>query len=227
MNKIILISGGNRGIGLGIIKKLADQGHMVIMGSRNLEKGREASKEIPALVHVVQLDVTNEKDIYHTVNYIEKQFGKLDVLINNAGVFSSSSNSLETSMDDVKDVMESNFYGPWKLSQAMLPLLMNSNSGRIINMSSDMGTLENLKGGGYAAYRLSKTALNGLTILMANECTNNIKINAMCPGWVKTDMGGPNAPRTIEEGADTAAWLATEENIPTGRLFKDRKIIDW
>jgi NAD(P)-dependent dehydrogenase (short-subunit alcohol dehydrogenase family) len=228
MRKIILVTGGNRGIGLEICKQLCEKGHEVIMGSRNVKDGEEKAKEIDGKIFVQKLDVTDGQDIDNVVKYIQKEFGHLDVLINNAGISFGRKGTFDIDLQDVKKIMETNFYGAWKISQAMIPLLKNSNEGRIINISSGMGALDDLANGNYAGYRLSKSGLNGLTIMMANELkSKNIKVNAMCPGWVRTDMGGNAAPRSVEQGADTAVWMATEEKIPTGKFFRDRKEIDW
>lgn len=226
MKKIILVTGGNRGIGLAICRQLAKDGHTVILGSRDIRKGEKAAATLQGDVSVVQLDVTNISDISNITKYTKKAYGKLDVLINNAGVGGGSTGAVDVSMEQVRQIMEVNFYGAWQLAQALIPLLKKSGDGRIINMSSNMGALNNLQGG-YAGYRLSKTALNGLTLLLAGELRGSVKVNAMCPGWVRTDMGGKAAPRSVEEGADTAVWLATAEEIPNGKSLQDRTIIDW
>jgi NAD(P)-dependent dehydrogenase (short-subunit alcohol dehydrogenase family) len=130
-------------------------------------------------------------------------------------------------LEDVKRIMETNFFGAWRMIQTFVPLLSKSGSGKIINVSSGMGEINSLTGF-YPGYSLSKTSLNALTIMFSNELREKgIKVNAVCPGWVKSDMGGPDAPRSLNEGADTAIWLSTEDNIPTGYFFKDRKIINW
>jgi NAD(P)-dependent dehydrogenase (short-subunit alcohol dehydrogenase family) len=148
-------------------------------------------------------------------------------LLRQTGLIRKRKNVTDIPLDQVKYLMETNFYGPWRLSQIFLPLLEKSENGRIINMSSGMGELKDLDGE-YPAYRISKSSLNALTIMLAEGLKGKrISVNAMCPGWVKTDMGGPDAPRTVEQGADTAVWLATEEVIPTGKFFRDRREIDW
>ncbi len=226
MSKIILVTGGNRGIGLEICRQLSDFGHIVILGSRDLSKGKQASKELSGNVYLLQLDVTSQRDIESSANYINSTMGKLDVLINNAGIFSSDRSATDTKINEFKIVMNINVYGPARLSQTFLPLLKKSDGPRIINISSGMGALSEMMGG-YASYRLSKTALNGLTKMLAADLSGQVAVNAMCPGWVRTDMGGPTAPRSVEEGADTAVWLATEKEIPTGKFFRDRTEIDW
>ena len=148
-------------------------------------------------------------------------------LFQNAGIVARAEGVKNISLAAVKHVMETNFYGAWRMIQIFMPLLQKSRSGRIINISSGMGELKSLSGV-YPGYSLSKTSLNALTIMLSNELgETGIKINAICPGWVKTDMGGPGAPRTVSQGADTAVWLATEKEIPSGKFFRDRKEINW
>lgn len=226
-SKTILVTGGNRGIGLEICRQLAKMGHTVLMGSRNLQNGEKAATGIEGNITVKQLSVTDIDDTKKLASEIEQDFGQLDVLINNAGILIGSQGPSDVDIAEVKKIMETNFYGPWQLSQAMLPLLKKSDDGRIINMSSGMGEWANLELGGYTGYRLSKTSLNALTVQLAHELLGLVKVNAMCPGWVKTDMGGAGATRNVTEGADTAVWLATAAEIPTGKFFRDRKVIDW
>lgn len=226
--KIILVTGGNRGIGREICRQLAALGNTVLLGSRDLKKGEEVAVGIEGDVLPVKLEVTNQADINNLSAHVKEKYGRLDVLINNAGILVGQKGTVDVDVDEAKSIMEVNFFAPWKLSQAMLPLLKNSPDGRIVNMSSGMGEWANLRLGSYAGYRLSKTALNALTVQMASELSGtNVKVNAMCPGWVKTDMGGAGADRPVEEGADTATWLATAEAIPTGQFFRDRKEISW
>jgi NAD(P)-dependent dehydrogenase (short-subunit alcohol dehydrogenase family) len=267
--KTVLVTGGNRGIGLEICRQLAGLGHAVIMGSRDMEKGRKASALLSGNVIVRQLDVTDEKSIQNLFESVKDEFGKLDVLINNAGIgashesqdgsflsrvkhtmemnfsgawrmvrvfkpllrrsgiVTSGKGAKNISAASVKYIMETNFYGAWRMMQVFLPLLLKSEDGRIINMSSGLGELKNLTGE-YPGYSLSKSSLNALTIMFSNELKEDgIKVNAMCPGWVKTDMGGPYAPRTVSQGADTAVWLTVENEIPSGKFFKDREEINW
>lgn len=267
--KIVLVTGGNRGIGLEICRQLDKLNHTVILGSRDFEKGIAAAGKLSMNVIVKQLDVTNEESIQELFRYIKTEFGKLDVLINNAGIGagddgngndivtgvkkimktnfhvvwrlakncktflqniglgSGRKGAKDISLLQVKHVMETNLYGPWKMMQMFIPLLQKSEDGRIINMSSGMGELKSLTGD-YPGYRLSKSSLNALTIMFSNELKDQgIKVNAMCPGWVKTDMGGPDAPKDVSQGADTAVWLTTESVIPTGKFFRDREEISW
>jgi NAD(P)-dependent dehydrogenase (short-subunit alcohol dehydrogenase family) len=267
--KIVLVTGGNRGIGLEICRQLDELGHTVVMGSRDLEKGKEVARSFSENVIVKQLDVTDEETIRNLFEFVKTDFGQLDVLINNAGLGAKHESNINTvlanaknimrkniyrvrqigkivvpvlrkagivpggkgarniSLANVKHIMETNFYGAWRMIQIFIPLLLKSEDGRIINMSSGVGELKNLSGT-YPGYSLSKSSLNALTIMLSNELRGKgISVNAMDPGWVKTDMGGPNAPRHVSQGADTAVWLATEKKIPTGKFFRDRKEIDW
>jgi len=148
-------------------------------------------------------------------------------LLRKAGIVTQKESAANILLKNVKHVMETNFYGAWRMIQVFIPLLQKSKNGRVINVSSGLGELNSLSGI-YPGYSLSKSSLNALTIMFSNELKNNgIKVNAMCPGWVKTDMGGPDAPLHVSQGADTAIWLATENEIPTGKFFKERKEISW
>ncbi len=228
--KIILVTGANRGIGLEIVKEVAELGHIAILTARDEVKGRKAAEDLQQSglnVHFIQLDACDENSIQQAVSKVAEQFGRLDVLINNAGIFTDREDSLSVSRKVVQEHLDVNFIGPMMVSQAFIPLLKKSKEGRIINFSSQMGRLNGM-GGGSAAYRFSKTAINSLTGVMAADLAGtNIKVNSMCPGWVKTDMGGAGASRTLQQGADTAVWLATAEGIPTGKFFADRKETEW
>jgi NAD(P)-dependent dehydrogenase (short-subunit alcohol dehydrogenase family) len=228
---ISVVTGANRGIGLEICRQLARRDIQVIMTSRDEAKGKAAQQElvaegVGAAYH--QLDVTDSASIQRLANDIRQQYGRLDALINNAGVLIDQRGVLDTDLDTVRTTMEANVYGPWRLVQALVPLMKQGGHGRIVNLSSGMGQLSDM-GSGSPAYRMSKTALNALTCMLAAELRQtNILVNSMCPGWVKTDMGGSGAPRSVEQGADTAAWLATlPDDGPTGGFFRDREPIPW
>jgi NAD(P)-dependent dehydrogenase (short-subunit alcohol dehydrogenase family) len=229
-NKMALVTGANKGIGFEICLQLAEADYKVILTARNEKKGVEAAEKLKSIgLHVFfhPLDVTNPESISKLAHYVSAEFGHIDVLINNAGIISSSKKISEVGMDEIKKVMDTNFLGVIKVTQAFLPLLKKSKNGKIINISSGMGQIESLSGD-YAAYRLSKAGLNAITLMFANEVNEyGIKVNAICPGWVKSDMGGPNAPRSVKQGADTAVWLALESKTPTGKLFRDRAEIEW
>lgn len=172
--------------------------------------------------------VSGIKNTMHkNFNGLYQMVKKTSPLLKRTGVISQSPGAGDILLSDVKKIMDTNFYGAWRMIQMFIPLLRKSDDGRIINISSGMGELKTLTGL-YPAYSLSKASLNALTIMFSNELiSSTIKVNAMCPGWVKTDMGGPDAPRSVQEGAETAVWLATEQHIPTGKFFKDKQEISW
>lgn len=226
--KTILVTGGNRGIGKETCRQLAAAGHQVFLGSRDLANGNAAAAELKGNVQAIALDTSNPEQMKEAIGLLSKRISRLDVLINNAGIISSPSPSSEVDIAEVRAVMETNFFGVWRLVQLVLPLLERSDAGRIINLSSEMGEIASLKMGRYAAYRISKASLNSLSILLAADLQQfGTTVAAMCPGWVQTDMGGSSAPRTVEQGADTAVWLATVSDLPTGRFWRDRKEIQW
>ena len=227
MNRVALVTGANRGIGFEVCRQLAEHGHEVILTSRDEKKGEAAAKRLGGAVSFQMLDVREERTIRDAVESVKRRFGHLDVLVNNAGISKGSKGLVDADVEDVKRLMETNFYGPMKVSRAFLPLLRKSRGARIINVSSGMGALDDLSGG-YAGYRLSKSGLNAQTILLANELKGSeIKVFAVCPGWVRTDMGGRLAPRSVEEGADTIVWLASAQDAPSGKSYRDRKEIPW
>lgn len=226
MKKVIIVTGGNRGIGKEICRQLAEAGHEVILCCRKKAAGEKVNAELKLNMDIQELDVSQGSSIESLKEYVESRYAKLDVLINNAGIISSKNGVLESEADDYEAVMKTNFYGPWEMIKNFTPLLRKSKDARIINMSSGMGALSELKRGGYAGYRMSKSALNSLTIQLASE-SSDLKVNAMCPGWVKTDMGGEGADREVAKGAETAVWLALNEKIPTGQFLRDKKQIDW
>ena len=229
--KVALVTGGNRGIGLGVVEGLVREGFHVIMASRSWELGRlgvDFLEELSENVDLMQLDVTDPENIRKAAKYVGKNYSCLDVLVNNAGIVGKNPTTFkEVDIDQVKDVMETNYYGPMRISKAFLPLLRKSQDARIINISSTMGALDDLVGG-YAAYRLSKAGLNAQTILLANDLiSEGIKVYAMCPGWVRTEMGGAEAHRSVEQGADTVIWLSMTHDAPTGKFYRDRQVIPW
>ena len=229
--RIAVVTGGNRGIGLEICRQLAQLGYQVVLTSRDEVQGLGAQQRLVAEgaeVGYHPLDVTDAESIHRLAEVLQQAYGRVDVLVNNAGVMLDDRDVLEADLDIVRATMETNVYGPWQLTQALVPLMQHHGYGRIVNLSSGMGQLSGM-GSHRPAYRLSKTALNALTRILATELQgSNILVNSMSPGWVRTDMGGPNAPRSVEEGAGTAVWLATlPDDGPTGGFFQDRKPIPW
>jgi NAD(P)-dependent dehydrogenase (short-subunit alcohol dehydrogenase family) len=219
---VALVSGASRGIGAEIARQLAaDHDFVVFAGARDPDDVEEADGIVP-----VELDVTDQEEVNAAQELIGSDPGHLDALINNAGVYGDPIGVVDYDLDRAHEVFEVNTFGPWRLCQAFVPLLQRSSQPRIVNVSSGAGQLSDMNGG-RAAYRLSKAALNALTRTLASD-EPGIKVNVMCPGWVRTDMGGSSASRSVEEGADTAVWLATlPDDGPTGGFFRDRKPIPW
>jgi NAD(P)-dependent dehydrogenase (short-subunit alcohol dehydrogenase family) len=228
---VALVSGASRGIGREIARQLAaDHGYVVLAGARDLAgaRHRTGAGEVEEGVTFIQLDVADPCSVDRLGGRVAVDPGRLNVLVNNAAVYGSPTGAAEYDLGEAHDVLEVNLFGAWRLTQAVLPLLRDSGHGRIVNVSSGAGQLADMQAG-RAAYRLSKTGLNALTrILAAEESGHGILANTMCPGWVRTDMGGPGAPRSVEQGADTAVWLATlPDDGPNGGFFRDRKPIPW
>lgn len=231
MRKVALITGGNRGIGYEVSKQLAGKGFRVVLTARDPKKGKEALEKLKEAIpdgdigfHL--LDVKNQNDIQAIQQFVEKEIGKLDLLINNAGVFIDSADSTRVTPEAMRETLEVNLLGVLFLTQALLPLLKKSEDGRIINVSSSMGALHDM-GKGSTAYRISKTALNGLTATMAADLSNSVKVFAVCPGWTKTEMGGEDAPRGAEKEAETILWLSTTPEAKSGKFYRDGQEIDW
>ena len=202
--RVALVSGGNRGIGREIVRQLASKGITVILGSRDEESGRAAAQGLSGDVVVRHLDVTDEGTVARLASFVEDEFGRLDVLVNNAGISNDDGQrGMNADLHRVRGALEANLFGAWRLCEMAIPLMQRHGYGRIVNVSSGMGALEDM-GGGSPGYRISKTALNALTRILASELRGSgILVNSVCPGWVQTDMGSPRAPRPVEEGADT------------------------
>lgn len=227
MKKIALVTGANRGIGLEIAKELAEGGFQVWMAGRKKEKIEKAAASIKGEVFPIVLDLLSMESLESTAQTLEKELPHLDVLVNNAGINQNAS-FLEADWKTFQQIIQTNYLGPVYLTKLLLPLLQKSPEGRIINMSSGMGAHSGLASGGYAAYRMSKANLNDFTIQLAADLRNtSVKVNAMHPGWVATDMGGKSAPKSIAQGADTAVWLATADQIPSGKFFENREERSW
>jgi NAD(P)-dependent dehydrogenase (short-subunit alcohol dehydrogenase family) len=230
VKRVALASGGNRGIGREVARQLAALDYDVVIGSRDLAKGEEVARELGENVTARQLDVTDEESIVRCVASIAEDPGRLDVLVNNAGVSGGgwSTSALDVDLDEVRKTLETNLFGAWRLTEEVLPLMRKNGYGRIVNISSGMGQLSDM-GGHSPAYRVSKTGLNVLTRMLTAELADeNILVNSVCPGWVRTDMGTQGARRSVEEGADTPVWLATlPDDGPRGGFFRDREPIPW
>lgn len=222
-----LVTGANRGIGEAIAHGLADQGLRVLVGSRVLADGEAVAKAIVEKGHkarAFEIDVSTSASISDALEALASDGETVDVLINNAGVLDDAP-LLELSDEATVQHVDVNALAPLRLTRALAPGMAKRGYGRIVNLSSGWGALETL---GPGAYGVTKAFLNAITIKLAGELPASVKINAMCPGWVRTRMGGDSASRSAEEGADTAVWLGTlPADGPTGRFFRDRKPISW
>ena len=243
MEKIAFISGANRGIGFETSKKLAEQGIKVILGSRDMDKGKKALKELAALgieADLIQYDAADLEAPQKVYDYILEKYNKLDILVNNAGVLLTGNlfvaNSTTVSDKDIKETFQTNLFSVISLTQALLPLIKKSDAGRIVNVSTILSslTLHSAKDSPIApakefAYNASKTALNAFTIHLALELKDtNIKVNSGHPGWVKTELGGPNAPMEVKDSYETSLYLATlDKDGPSGGLFHKEETLPW
>jgi len=230
--QIALVSGANRGLGLEVVRQLAATGMAVLLGSRDLTLGERAAQRLRrdgADVTAIQLDVTDQASIEAAARYIENAYGRLDVLINNAGAYYDMG-ELPSSidLDIVRGALETNLFGAWRLCEALLPLMRPFGFGRIVNVSSGCGSSA-VDGECCPAYRVSKAALNTYTRTLAAELGGSgILVNAVCPGWTHTDMGGTGG-RPVKESAQGVVWAAClpAKSSTTGGFFRDRQPIDW
>jgi NAD(P)-dependent dehydrogenase (short-subunit alcohol dehydrogenase family) len=235
--QVALVTGSNRGIGFEIAKQLALKKIQVVLTSRNPTNGEAALRKLTRdgakKMVFMQLDVSNQVSVDGLSNEVEKTFGRLDILVNNAATLIDRDDVVASNADleIVKATLETNLIGAWRMCKAFIPLMKKNGYGRIVNVSSGAGQFEYMatSGGYWPAYSVSKTSLNALTVMLASELKGtNILVNAVCPGWVRTDMGGSNAPRSVEEGAATPVWLATlPDGGPTGQNYYDKKQISW
>ena len=237
--RIAIVTGANRGLGLGTARALAKKGYRVLMVGRSLEKLEAAAaplKNTGLDVECFQADVTRQEQIDAFAAIVRARFKRADVLVNNAGVLLEPrdwdrpelASVFAMTPEIVRQTYEVNTLGPFRMCQAFLPLMKENGYGRVANLSSGLGQLSEM-GGYWPGYRMSNTALNALTRIFAAELNGtNVKVNSVCPGWVRTDMGGPNAERSIEQGIKGIVWAATlPDDGPSGLFFRDGKPIDW
>lgn len=232
--RIALVTGANRGLGRAIAEGLARRGLHVLVTARRLEQAEAAVQQMQersaGTVEAQQLDVTDQGSVDRLMAGVVSRHGRLDVLVNNAGAhYDTYQQARSANLEIVRAALEINLVGAWRMCLAVIPLMKQNGYGRIVNMSSGAGAFTNSGGGGIPAYRVSKAGLNMLTDTLGDELANTpIFVNAACPGWVRTDMGGPGAPLSPEEGADTPIWLATlPPDGPSGGFFRRRERIPW
>jgi NAD(P)-dependent dehydrogenase (short-subunit alcohol dehydrogenase family) len=225
---VAVVTGANRGIGLEVVRQLAGEGYLAVLGSRDPGKGERAAAEIGRDGVVArQLDVSDDDSIREATRWIEETLGHADVLVNNAAILYDTSNrATDVSLDVIREALETNLFGAWRMAQALLPMLLRSPHPRIVNVSSGGGSLATM-GGGTPAYSVSKASLNALTRLLAGELSGQVLVNSVCPGWVATDMGGPGG-RPVEQGAASVMWAVTlPDDGPTGGFFRDGREVPW
>jgi NAD(P)-dependent dehydrogenase (short-subunit alcohol dehydrogenase family) len=228
--KTALVTGANKGIGFEVVRELTRLGLRVFLGARNAKAGRAAAEKLGSEGDVIflEIDVSDDKSIRAAAEELSRHSDRLDVLINNAGILLDDDKDALTITHEVfENTVRTNTLGPWLVAQAFTPLMKKSREPRIVNVSSGGGQLEDGADGWAPVYCVSKTALNGVTVQLA-AALPKFAVNSVCPGWVRTDMGGENASRSVAEGAATIVWLATDApHDLTGKFIRDRKVIPW
>lgn len=229
ITRLTLVTGGNRGIGYAVCEQLAKCGLRVLLGARDPRLGKLAAHKLTQQgldVTSVALDVSNARSIDQCLARLEKAGVHIDVLVNNAGVYPAGT-VLSSAGSAFRETMEVHYFGPLRLCRALIPQMRKRKYGRIVNVSSGSGSFgEGLEGP--AAYCISKATMNALTLKLAEAAGPYVKVNTLCPGWVRTRMGGSGADRSVKKGAETIVWLATlPEDGPTGQYFRDKKVIPW
>ncbi|MBI3074476.1 MAG: SDR family NAD(P)-dependent oxidoreductase [Deltaproteobacteria bacterium] len=239
--KVAVVTGGNRGLGYATCDALASQGFHVVLTSRDDVKGKAAAARLAATaasIDFVRVDVERDDDVTRLVEFVTKTLGRIDVLVNNAGIALDGNTALRDRPDAlsvfaadfgvIRQTFETNTLGSLRVALAVIPSMRERNFGRIVNVSSGMGGLTEMNGG-CPGYRLSKAALNAVTRILADELKgSNVLVNSVCPGWVRTDMGGESAPRLLAEGVAGIVWAATlPDGGPSGGFFRDGQPIAW
>ena len=226
--RVVVVTGGNRGIGAEVVRQLAARGDTVVLGSRDVAAGERAAAAMTGEVLVRTLDVDDAATIEAVAADLADRHGRVDVLVNNAAIhYDTWQSAAGADLDVVREALETNLLGAWRCVEAFLPLLRASDHGRIVNVSSEGGSLASM-GGGIPAYRVSKAGLNALTLMLADELRRDrILINSVCPGWVATDMGGPGG-RPVDEGAASVLWAVDlPDGGPTGGFFRDGRPVPF
>jgi NAD(P)-dependent dehydrogenase (short-subunit alcohol dehydrogenase family) len=227
---IAVVTGANRGIGLEVCRQLAATDYAVVLGSRDEGKGRKAVASLGDLGNVFlrQLDVSDDESVNAAASWVEERFGRCDALVNNAAIlYDAWARAESADLTVVHEALETNLFGAWRTTLALLPMMRAAGGGRIVNVSSQGGSLAGM-GARTPAYNVSKAALNALTRTLAAELrSDGILVNAICPGWTDTDMGGPGG-RPVADGAASVVWGVTlPDDGPTGGFFRDRRELPW
>jgi NAD(P)-dependent dehydrogenase (short-subunit alcohol dehydrogenase family) len=231
MDRVALVTGANRGIGLEVCRQLAQRGYVAVLGARDPERGERAAAELREQgldVRACQLDVSEPASVEAAAGWMQDELGRVDAVVNNAAIlYDTWQRGVDADLDQVRAALDTNLLGAWRVVQALLGLLRQSPAGRIVNVSSGAGALNDM-GGGTPAYRTSKAALNALTRILAAELrADRILVNAICPGWVATDMGGAGG-RPVAEGAAGIVWaVELPDDGPSGGFFRDGGALAW
>ena len=230
-SRTALVTGANKGIGYEVARQLARRGFHVFLGARNRDAGRKAADEIVKAggkATFLEIDIADNGSVTAAAREFAKIADQLDVLVNNAGIMVDGDDAILKISDELfRKTIETNTLGPLRVTRAFVPLLAKSKAPRVINVSSGGGQLTGGADGWSPAYCISKTALNGVTSQLA-AALPKFAVNSVCPGWVRTDMGGSNATRSVAEGASGIVWLASEApQNETGKFWRDRKVIPW
>lgn len=230
--RVALVTGANRGIGYAIAAQLAERDIHVVATARDVEQAKRTATDLidrGRTASGVPLDVTKPDTITAAVQHTLDHHGRIDILVNNAGISDGDQQPSYIDLELTSRVLQVNVLGAWQCAEAVVPAMRAARYGRIVNLSSTLGSLHHMTRPTEPAYRVSKAALNAVTRVLAAELAGTgILVNSASPGWVRTDLGGPNAPRSVEQGADTPVWLATlSDDGPTGGFFYDREPLEW
>jgi NAD(P)-dependent dehydrogenase (short-subunit alcohol dehydrogenase family) len=227
--QVAVVTGANRGIGREVCRQLAERGYLTVLGARDAQKGDRAARELGSPNVVArQLDVSDDASVAAFADWLASEHGRCDVLVNNAALdYDTDQRAASADLARVRDDLETNLFGAWRTTQALLPLLRRGDHPRLVNVSSGAGSISDMRGGA-PAYRVSKASLNALTRMLAAELGGDgVLVNAVCPGWVTTDMGGGGG-RPVGDGAAGIVWAATlPDDGPTGGFYRDGRPVPW